>query len=65
MYSQMQSEIAEINGEIEELDDLRARYTLVQARIRHYRQTGLKVPEDLLMIERRLIRECMEMSQGR
>jgi hypothetical protein len=37
----------------------------VQAKIGRYRQAGMKVPEDLALIEKRLMAECMAASQGR
>jgi hypothetical protein len=37
----------------------------VQAKVRRYRQAGIKVPDDLALIEKRLMHECMAASQGR
>lgn len=65
MPNQMQSEIAELNSELEETDDPRECYAKVQAKIRRYRQAGKTVPEDLALIEKRLMWECMAASQGR
>ncbi len=65
MPNQMQSEIAELNIELEQTDDPREGYAKVQAKIRSYRQAGMKVPEDLALIEKRLMAECMAASQGR
>ena len=65
MPHQMQSEIAVLNNELEQLDDPRECYAKVQAQIRRYRQAGKKVPEDLALIEKRLMAECMAASQGR
>jgi len=65
MPNQMQSEIAELNVELEQTDDPRECYAKVQAKIRRYRQAGIKVPEDLALIEKRLMAECMAASQGR
>jgi hypothetical protein len=65
MPNQMQSEIAELNSAIEENDDPRECYALVQARIRNYRQAGAQVPDDLALMEKRLMTECMAASQGR
>lgn len=65
MPNQMQSEIAQLNTEIEQLDDPRECYAKVQAKIRRYRQAGMNVPEDLALIEKRLMAECMAASQGR
>ena len=65
MSDQMQSEIAEINQKIEQIDDPRRCYALVQERIRKIRQSGSMVPEDLARIEKRLMVECLAESQGR
>lgn len=65
MSHQMQSEIAQITGEIESLDDPRECYALVLERIRDYRQSGEAVPEELARLEQRLMRECIAASQGR
>jgi hypothetical protein len=65
MPNQMQSEIAQLNTELEQTDDPRECYAKVQAKIRRYRQAGMKVPEDLALIEKRLMAECMAASQGR
>jgi hypothetical protein len=65
MPNQMQSEIAQLNTELEQLDDPRECYAKVQAKIRRYRQAGMNVPEDLALIEKRLMAECMAASQGR
>lgn len=65
MSNQMQSEIAELNLKIEALDDPRACYALVQERIREYRRTGTRVPDDLAMLERQLMSDCLAQSQGR
>ena len=65
MPNQMQSEIAELNVELEQTDDPRECYAKVQARIRRYRQAGMTVPDDLALIEKRLMAVCMAASQGR
>lgn len=65
MPNQMQSEIAELNIELEQTDDPREAYAKVQGKIRRYRQAGIKVPDDLALIEKRLMAECMAASQGR
>jgi hypothetical protein len=61
----MQGEIAALNTELEQTDDPRECYAKVQAKIRGFRQAGLKVPDDLALIEKRLMAECMAASQGR
>ncbi len=65
MASEMRAEIARINGAIETLDDPRECYALVVKQIHEYRQSGSVVPEDLTLIERCLMGECMAASQGR
>lgn len=65
MSDQMQSEIAEINGQMEAIEDPRQCYALVQERIRTYRARGITIPDDLARIERQLLTECLAESQGR
>ena len=65
MPNQMQSEIAQLNVELEQTDDPREAYAMVQVKVRRYRQAGEKVPDDLALIEKRLMHECMAASQGR
>lgn len=62
---QVQSTIAEFNQQLENLQDLRRSYALVQERIRTYRLKGSEVPEALIQIERRLLNECLAELQGR
>lgn len=61
----MQAEIAELNHRLEEIDDPRRSYAIVQDRIRNYRTRGQQVPEALKLMERRLAAECRTESQGR
>jgi hypothetical protein len=65
MTDQMHSEIAELNTKMEEIDDPRRCFAMVQERIRQYRLRGKDVPEELALIERCLARECLFESQGR
>ncbi len=46
-------------------DDPRRCYALVKQRISAFRQSGAKVPDDLVRMERALMTECMAQSQGR
>lgn len=62
---QMQSEIAQLNNEIDECDDPRLGYRLVQDRIRAYRQNGRAVPDELARLEKQMVAQCLEESQGR
>jgi hypothetical protein len=65
MTEQMQAEIAELNHRLEEIDDPRRSYAIVQDRIRAYRAHGRQIPEALALMERRLAIECRIESQGR
>jgi hypothetical protein len=65
MTEQMQAEIAELNLRLEEIDDPRSAWAIVQERIRNYRKAGHPVPEALSLMERRLATECRIESQGR
>ncbi len=65
MSEQMQSEIAELQNRFEELDDPRACYALLKERINTYRARGRMVPEDLQRMERQIMQECLQESQGR
>lgn len=58
-------DIAEINAMIEECEDPRDGFAIVQERIREYKDAGWPVPQDLERIERNLITELMAQSQGR
>lgn len=46
-------------------DDPRRCYALVRDRISAVRQSGGKVPDHLVRLERALMAECMAQSQGR
>jgi len=61
----MQAEIAELNGQIADLDDPRRGWALVRERMELYRRAGWAIPEDLAHIEKQLQTECMLASQGR
>jgi hypothetical protein len=65
MSEQMQSEIAELNSRFDELDDPRAQYAILKDRIKTYRSRGAAVPEALQRMERILMHECLQESQGR
>ncbi len=65
MSEQMQSEIAELNSRFDELDDPRAQYALLKERINTYRTRGIAVPDALERMERVLMQDCLQESQGR
>jgi hypothetical protein len=58
-------EIAVLLTAIEEQDDPRDAYAMVQERIEQYRVAGWSVPEDLIRVERTMMTEFMAESQGR
>jgi hypothetical protein len=59
-------DIAELVQQMEQSeDDPRRCYALVKQRITEYRQSGNSVPDDLVRMERTLMVECMQASQGR
>ncbi|MFM7083642.1 MAG: hypothetical protein ACKOW3_01375 [Hyphomicrobium sp.] len=62
---QMQSEIIDINNRIDELDDPRQRYLLLKEKINNFKNRGIKIPESLERLERILLQECLNESQGR
>jgi hypothetical protein len=58
--------IAELVQQMEQSeDDPRQCYAMVKQRISEYRQSGNQVPDDLVRLERTLMVECMQQSQGR
>ena len=59
------SEIAVLLTAVDEHDDPRDAYALVQERIQAYRSAGWSVPEELVRIERSMMTEFMAESQGR
>jgi hypothetical protein len=65
MSDQMQSEIAQLNRTFEELEDPRKCFALLQERMRQYRAAGWSIPEDMKLLERRIMNECLAESQGR
>lgn len=65
MSEQMHGEIANLNSQMEDLDDPRQCYALVKQRITQYSANGASVPDDLARLERQLLTECLSQSQGR
>ncbi|PPC81717.1 MAG: hypothetical protein CTY31_13430 [Hyphomicrobium sp.] len=67
MAQQMGSgEIADLVHQMEQSeDDPRRCYALVKQRISEFRQSGYAIPDDLVRMERALMVECMQASQGR
>ncbi len=65
MSDQMQSEIEDLNLQMEGIEDPRRCYVLVQEHINSYREKGSDVPNDLKVLEKQLLTECLAESQGR
>ena len=67
MSQQMGSgELAELVHQMEQSeDDPRQCYALVKERITKIRASGRAIPDELKKLERRLVTECMQASQGR
>jgi hypothetical protein len=59
------SDIAVLLTAIDDHDDPRDAYAMVQDRIREYRSAGWSVPEELIRVERSMMTEFMAESQGR
>ena len=64
MSQQMQGEIANLNAQLEQSDDPRAGFAIVQARIRALRQAGAEVPAELIRLEKNFQSECICQSRG-
>jgi len=67
MAQQMGSgELAELVHQMEQSDDdPRQCYALVKKQITEFRRSGRAVPDELSRLERQLLSECMQASQGR
>jgi hypothetical protein len=59
------ADIAVLLTSLDDHDDPRDAYALLQERIREYRSAGWSVPEELIRIERSMMTEFMAESQGR
>lgn len=64
MSQQMQGEIANLSAQLEQSDDPRAGFAIVQARIRALRQAGTEVPAELIRLEKNLQTDCISQSRG-
>lgn len=65
MSEDLLREIAEVNGRIDDLEDPRVCYAMIQERIRLCEKQGEAVPDDLHRLEKSLLTECLSESQGR
>jgi hypothetical protein len=59
------SDVTVLFTAIEDHDDPRDAYAMVQERIQEYRSAGWSVPEELIRVERSMMTEFMAESQGR
>ncbi len=59
------TDIAVLLTSIEDQDDPRDAYAILQQRIGEYRSAGWSVPDELIRVERSMITEFMAESQGR
>jgi hypothetical protein len=59
------ADIAVLLTTIDDQDDPRDAYALLQERIRQYRSAGWSVPDELVRVERSMMTEFMAESQGR
>jgi hypothetical protein len=60
----MHGEIANLNAQIEQVDDPRAGFAIVQARIKAIKSAGRDVPVELARLERNLQNDCISESRG-
>lgn len=65
MSDQMQAEIADLNVRLDQLDDPRQCWALLQEKIGQMKSAGWVIPEDIKIMERQLMAECLAESQGR
>ena len=65
MTEKQREEIVELNSRLECLDDPRECYALVKMRIAEHERAGERVSDDLAMLERSLLNDCLLASQGR
>jgi septal ring factor EnvC (AmiA/AmiB activator) len=61
---QMQGEIANLNAQIDQIDDPREGFAMVKARINELRTAGRDVPAELIRLEKNLQTECICQSRG-
>lgn len=61
---QMQGEIANLNAQINDIDDPREGFAMVKARINELRKAGQDVPVELIRMEKNLQTECISQSRG-
>lgn len=65
MSDQMQAEIADLNVRLDQMDDPRQCWVMLQQKIDQMKSAGWVIPEDIKLMERQLMTECLAESQGR
>ncbi len=65
MSDQMQAEIADLNVRLDQIDDPRQCWVMLQEKIDQMKSAGWVIPEDIKLMERQLMTECLAESQGR
>lgn len=65
MTEKERNEIEDINAQIDGIDDPRECYALVRNAISEHESAGEMISDDLAMLERTLLTECLVESQGR
>ena len=65
MTQDVQAELEDLNGRIEEIDDPRECYQLVRETIRRHEAAGDRLPDDFYRLEKAMQVECLSESQGR
>ncbi len=60
----MQAEIANLNAQIDQVDDPREGFAMVKARINELRNAGQDIPVELIRMEKNLQTECICQSRG-
>lgn len=63
--TEAREEVRSINAKLEQADDPRFGVVLVRERIEELKASGEDVPEALTSMEKRLVADCVEASQGR
>lgn len=56
--------MANLNAQIDQIDDPRAGFAMVKARINELRKAGQDVPAELIRMEKNLQTECICQSRG-
>ncbi len=65
MTEKERQEIVDLNSLLDATEDPRECYALVKTRIAEHEHAGEGISDDLAMLERTLLNECLSASQGR